>query len=118
MSPQSSDEMTLQFPPTPAVFFVLFALAEGEAHGYRIMQQVAVLSDGKVRMGPATLYTAIQRLVDQQLIEETEKDAGGRRRYYRLTHSGHTLLRAELERQAKVLQLARSKKLIPMEDAP
>jgi DNA-binding PadR family transcriptional regulator len=107
-------------PLSPVVFFVLFALADGEKHGYLIMQEVAVLSDRKLRMGPATLYTTIQRLVDQLLVEETDKaakEAGGRRRYYRLTRSGQELLRAELDRQAAVLRLALSKKLMPMEDA-
>jgi len=104
-------------PLSPVVFFVLFALGDGEKHGYAIMQEVAVLSDHKLRMGPATLYTTIQRLVDQLLVEETDKDAGGRRRYYRLTKSGQQILRAELERQADVIQLARLRKLMPMEDA-
>ena len=43
-------------PMTPAVFFVLLALAGGEKHGYAIMQEVTELSAGKVRMGPGTLY--------------------------------------------------------------
>jgi DNA-binding PadR family transcriptional regulator len=55
--------------------------------------------------------------VDQLLVEETEKEAGDRRRYYRLTGSGGQLLRAELDRQAVVLRLARTKKLLPMENA-
>jgi DNA-binding PadR family transcriptional regulator len=114
---QQSGGLAELLPLSPVVFFVLFALADGEKHGYLIMQQVGVLSDKKLRMGPATLYTTIQRLVDQLLVEETEKDAGGRRRYYRLTGSGQELLRAELDRQAAVLRLARDKKLMPMEDA-
>jgi DNA-binding PadR family transcriptional regulator len=109
-----SNEVADFLPLSPVVFFVLFALADGEKHGYLIMQQVSVLSDGKLRMGPATLYTTIQRLVDQLLVEETNKEAGGRRRYYRLTKLGQALLRAELDRQAAVLRLARSKKLIPL----
>jgi DNA-binding PadR family transcriptional regulator len=104
-------------PLSPVVFFVLFALADGEKHGYLIMQQVAMLSDRKLRMGPATLYTTIQRLVDQLLIEEVRKDAEDRRRYYRLTDSGLLVLRAELDRQAAVLRLARARKLMSMEDA-
>ena len=117
---QIPDDLSDLLPLSPVVFFVLFALAEGEMHGYRIMQQVAILSDQKLRMGPATLYTTIQRLVDQRLVEETDKDAGGRRRYYRLTGSGQTLFRAELDRQAAVLKLARSRNLIltPSEEAP
>src|SRR5580698_3634972 len=116
-----SNEPDALLPLSPVVFFVLFALADGEKHGYLIMQEVAVLSDRKLRMGPATLYTTIQRLVDQMLVEETDKEAGGRRRYYRLTRSGQELLRAELDRQAAVLRLARSKNLMPtlppLEDA-
>jgi DNA-binding PadR family transcriptional regulator len=104
-------------PLSPVVFFILFALADGEKHGYLIMQQVGILSDGKLRMGPATLYTTIQRLVGQFLVEETDKETGGRRRHYRLTDSGQQLLRAELDRQAAVLRLARSKMLMPTEDA-
>jgi|SRR5277367_1826277 len=102
-------------PLSPVVFFVLFALGDGEKHGYAIMQEVAVLSDRTLRMGPATLYTTVQRLVGQLLVEETDTDAGGRRRYYRLTQSGQQLLTAELERQAEVVRLARSKKLMPMQ---
>jgi DNA-binding PadR family transcriptional regulator len=119
MPPGSPNFETLAdlLPLSPVVFFVLFALGDGEKHGYAIMQEVAVLSDRKLRLGPATLYTTIQRLVDQLLIEETDTDAGGRRRYYRLTQSGQQLLTAELERQAEVVRLARTKRLMPMEDA-
>jgi DNA-binding PadR family transcriptional regulator len=115
--PTDSDTLVDLLPLSPVVFFVLFALADGEKHGYVIMQEVAVLSDRKLRMGPATLYTTIQRLVDQLLVEETEKEAADRRRYYRLTKSGRELLKAELDRQAVVVRLARAKKLMPMEDA-
>ena len=83
----------LQLPLTPAVFFILFALADGEKHGYAIMQDVGRLSGDKVRMGPATLYTTIQRLLDLSLIEETKSsiEEEGRRRYYRLTRAGKSL---------------------------
>ena len=80
-----NDVMRL-LPLTPAVFFILFALADGDKHGYAIMQEVSVLSDGKFRMGPGTLYTTIQRLLELSLIEETATEAGGRRR-------GHAPLR-------------------------
>jgi len=101
-------------PLTPAVFFILFALADGEKHGYAIMQQVASLSDRKVRMGPGTLYTTIQRLLLLALIEETargEKDE--RRRFYRLSRAGRVLLRAEIARMDAVLRIAQEKKLVP-----
>jgi DNA-binding PadR family transcriptional regulator len=94
------------FPLTPAVFFILFALAQGEKHGYAIMQQVSVLSDGKVRMGPGTLYTTIQRLLELALIEEIDADPGGRRRYYRLTRTGKVVFKAEVGRMDAVVRLA------------
>ncbi|MGD1210260.1 MAG: helix-turn-helix transcriptional regulator [Candidatus Acidiferrales bacterium] len=110
-----SDDQRKLMPLTPAVFFILFALADGEKHGYAIMQQVGVLSDGKVRMGPGTLYTTIQRLLGLSLIEETttsdERDE--RRRYYRLTRVGKAILQAEIGRMDAVLRIARQKKLVP-----
>jgi DNA-binding PadR family transcriptional regulator len=105
-------------PLTPAVFFILFALADGEKHGYAIMQQTNKLSEGKFRMGPGTLYTTIQRLLDFCLIEEFSgsNDAGirdSRRRYYRLTRQGKTLLDLEINRMGAVLRLASEKRLWP-----
>jgi DNA-binding PadR family transcriptional regulator len=103
-------------PLTPAVFFVLFSLAEGEKHGYAIMQETAKLSDGKFRMGPGTLYTTLQRLLDLGIIEELARHSGAddsRRRYYRLTGNGKALLETDLERMDSVIRLARRRKLVP-----
>jgi len=118
MPPKTSpvpDDLQHLFPLTPAVFFILFALAAGEKHGYAIMKEVAVLSDNKVHMGPGTLYTTIQRLLEFSLIEETEAETGTRRRYYRLTRTGRIVLRAELSRMNAVLRLALEHKLLPQE---
>lgn len=112
------DDLQQMLPLTPAVFFVLLALADGEKHGYAIMQEVASLSADKVRMGPGTLYTTVQRLLDLSLIEETQgsgerSDHESRRRYYRLTRAGKVLLGAEISRMESVVHLARQKKLVP-----
>jgi DNA-binding PadR family transcriptional regulator len=116
MNPSVSlnNDLREMLPLSAAAFFVLFALADGEKHGYLIMQEVKVLSDGKLQMGPATLYTTIQRLADQSFIEEVENDSRGRRRNYRLTRAGKQLLNAELSRQNEVLLLAKAKKLFPL----
>jgi DNA-binding PadR family transcriptional regulator len=116
MNPSASLNNDLQemLPLSPAIFFVLFALADGEKHGYVIMQQVKVLSDGKLQMGPENLYTTIQKLADQSLIEEVENDSKDRRRNYRLTRTGKQLLNAELSRQNEVLLLAKAKKVFPL----
>ncbi len=99
----------------PAAFYILFALGEGEKHGYAIMQDVRELSDGKFRMGPATLYTNIQRLLEQGFIDlvdhpDGEKEADSRRRYYRLGKTGSHALRQELDRMRDLL--LRSKRLV------
>ena len=100
-------------PLTPAVFHILVALANGEAHGYAIMQSVAQRSMGSVRLGAGTLYGAIGRLLHDALIEESgerpdpEMD-DSRRRYYRLTDLGERVLAAETKRMADLVRAARS----------
>src|SRR5260370_28290539 len=102
------DDLQYLLPLTPAVFFILFALAGGEKHGYAIMQTVSRISDNQFRMGPGTLYTTIQRLLDLDLIEETE-NAGGqsdhesRRRYYKRTRTRKAVLAAHIRRIESVL---------------
>jgi DNA-binding PadR family transcriptional regulator len=81
------------------------------------MQDVTILSDRQVRMGPATLYTTIQRLLDLALIVETakSKEDSGRRRYYQLTRAGKALLETEIGRMQSLVRLARHKNLKPLE---
>ncbi|MEO8693296.1 MAG: PadR family transcriptional regulator [Acidimicrobiales bacterium] len=99
------------FLPLPqAQFHVLVALTEGERHGYAIMQAVESSSDGVVRMGPATLYGTLKRLVDSGLAEETAHrpaDDDERRRYYRLTGLGRRVCAAEADRLAGLVRIAR-----------
>lgn len=108
-----SEELMQLLPLTPAVFFVLFALSEGEKHGYAIMREVKQLSDGRVTMGPGTLYTTIQRLLTLEAIEETTEPSEERRRYYRLTRSGFALLKTDLANLDSVLKLAKARNLVP-----
>ncbi len=101
-------------PLTPAVFFVLFALADGDKHGYATMQQMAELSKGEFRRGPGTLYSTLQRLLVLALIEEVEAAEAAarresRRREYRLAARGKLLLESEFTRMDSVLRLARKK---------
>jgi DNA-binding PadR family transcriptional regulator len=100
-------------PLTPAVFFTLFALSNGEKHGYAIMQETEQLSGGKFHMGPGTLYTTIQRLWSLGLITEVEGAAEGdpRRRYYRLTEPGKSLLDLEIGRMRDLVTLAKGRKV-------
>jgi DNA-binding PadR family transcriptional regulator len=110
------EELRPLLPLKPAVFYVLFALSDGEKHGYAIMQETSALSDCKFCMGPATLYTTLQRLLDLGLIEEvggSRSAEDSRRRYYRLMGNGKSLLEAELARMDSVVRLARRRRLVP-----
>jgi len=83
-----------------ATFLILTALADGSQHGYGIITEVAQISGGRVRLRAGTLYTALDRLRADKLIEvDREEIVEGRlRRYYRLTPSGTTVLSAEAAR--------------------
>jgi len=101
------------FLPLPqAQFHVLVALTTGERHGYAIMQDVEASSGGTVRMGPATLYGTLKKLVDQGLAEELARqpadDGDKRRRYYRLTGLGQRVCAAEADRLAGLVRIAKT----------
>lgn len=101
------------FLPLPqAQFHVLVALTGGEMHGYAIMQAVEDSSGGIVRMGPATLYGTLKRLVDSGLAEELDDSPSPgddqRRRYYRLTNIGVKVCTAESGRLSRLVQRTRS----------
>lgn len=89
--------------PLPAAsLHLVLALLQGESHGYALLQRVAELSDGAVRMGPGTLYGTLNRLLLDGLIVETTDDQpreeSERRRYYRLTVDGQQVATSELAR--------------------
>ncbi len=103
--------------PLPAAAFqILLSLADGDLHGYGIMRQVADQTDGRMRLGPGTLYSSIQSLLEEKFIEEVDRREDAklgqeRRRYYRLTPAGRKLARAEAERLAALLRVARTRKI-------
>jgi DNA-binding PadR family transcriptional regulator len=98
--------------PTRAEFHVLLALQHGARHGYGVMQDVEAMSDGRVRLGPGTLYTAIKRLVSAGLIEECDSDAE-RRRCYRLTRKGRSVAEDEARQLSDLVRIARKRGLLP-----
>ena len=104
-------------PLTPAVFYILLVLAEGDRHGYAIMQEATQRSGGALRLGPGTLYAAISRLLKDGLIEELEERPApelddSRRRYYRLSDRGSLVLAAEAKRLAELARQARSSRAV------
>jgi DNA-binding PadR family transcriptional regulator len=102
---------------TPAMFHILLALADGQRHGYAIMQEVDRDTHGEMRLPPGTLYRSIKRLLGDGLIEEASAPAGEesddeRRRYYEITAAGREVAQGEARRLADIVGLARSKKLL------
>src|SRR3984885_2613501 len=90
-------------------FHILLSLAGGEQHGYGIMQDVLNRTTGKVRLWPATLYGSIKRLIEAELIEESDERPApelddARRRYYRLTTLGREVLDGECERLQELVR--------------
>ena len=103
-------------PLTPAVLHILLALSTEERHGYGIMKQVESESQGKVKMGPGTLYGSLGRMIEAGLIRESDKKVDPRldderRIYYAITAPGQMTLAAELERYREVVAVARRKQL-------
>jgi DNA-binding PadR family transcriptional regulator len=104
--------------PLPsAAFQILLALADENRHGYGIMRQIEEQSGGRVRLGPGTLYSSVQSLLEEKLIEEVDAPGDGeapnseRRRYYQLTAGGRKVARSEADRLADLLRMARARRI-------
>lgn len=103
-------------PLTPAVFHILLALMDQERHGYGIMKEVELQTEGEMILRPGTLYQAIKRMLDIGLVKETDDRPDPslddeRRRYYRVTGLGRKVASAEVERLHKLLRLAHKKQV-------
>ena len=105
-------------PLTPLSLAVLLALADGARHGYAILKE---LEQGEPRVvtGAGTLYAALERMLGEGLVAESEGTAdddgsgGPRRRYFALTPFGRDVARAELLRMAQLIAVGRAKRLVP-----
>ena len=109
---------TTNAPLTPAVLHILLTLSTKERHGYGIMKQVESDSQGKVNMGPGTLYGSIGRMIEAGLIRESDKKTDPemddeRRIYYTITGLGQKALASELQRYREVVAVAKQKRLSP-----
>lgn len=117
VSDKDTERVAAVLPLTRAVFHILLVLAERARHGYGIMQEVERLTDGRVTLGPGTLYRSLQRLRAEGLIEEVggpadEPVEDDRRRTYGLTDAGLAIARAEAARLAALVRVARARGLL------
>jgi PadR family transcriptional regulator len=92
-------------------YLILLALSGGPLHGYAIIGEVAEISAGRTRLGPGTLYTALDRLAETGLVSVSGEEIvdGRHRRYYRLTDAGAESLAGETERLSALARAARSR---------
>lgn len=112
-----SEDIQPLLPLTPTVFHMLLALADGEKHGYGIMQAVAEETRGQMQIRTGSLYGSIRRMLEAGLIEETSERPDPalddeRRRYYGLTGFGRRVLTAEAARIAQAMAVIRGKRIL------
>ena len=89
-------------------FFILLSLASGPKHGYAVLKDTEELSRGKISLSTSTLYTALNRLLNQGLIERSDAGQNGSgpglpRKVYRLNERGRRILNAEAKRMQDIL---------------
>jgi DNA-binding PadR family transcriptional regulator len=104
-------------PLSHAQFHILLVLTKGKNHGYGIMKEIEAETRGRFKLGPATLYRSIKRMLDVNLIEETDEQPDPeindeRRRYYRLLKFGRRVVTAEAQRLDELVKIARVRHLI------
>lgn len=102
-------------PLTESYFYILLCLYHGPNHGYGIMQETAKLSDNEVKIGSGTMYGATGNMMKKGWIQETVslQPEDSRRRLYKLTDAGRSVLLQEIERLRHLLNGA--KKVLNME---
>jgi DNA-binding PadR family transcriptional regulator len=110
--------MSNSAPPThtplkPSVFHILLALSQGQMHGLAIADSVEEETGGQIRLGPGTLYRSLKEMAEARLVQQVKVgDEDPRRKIYEIRGEGRTLVRAEAERLARVVEVARSRKVL------
>jgi DNA-binding PadR family transcriptional regulator len=113
-----TDDPTTLLPLPPVTFHILVALADGDRHGYAIIQDISARTGGALVIQAGTLYRSIQRMLEQGLVAETrdrpaQDDDDERRRYYRITPFGRAVAQAEARRLTQMVKLARACGFVP-----
>lgn len=99
-------------------YYILTALtARGTLHGYAIAEEAAKQSKGNVKITAGTLYGALDRLVDQGMIEVDREETvdGRRRRCYRITKSGEAAVQNEVIRMRVAIDAANNSTRLPLD---
>src|SRR5258707_11936356 len=106
-----SEDLSPFLPLSPATLHILLALAAEDRHGYGIMLEVSRQSQGQYKIGPGTLYDNLQKMMNLAMVEEAPsppENDNPRRRYYRLTSLGRSVLSAEVARLERMIRDAKA----------
>ena len=111
--PRAAEDL---LPLRPVIFQVLLSLADADRHGYAIVNDIADRSAAKLQLEPGNLYRHLKLMLDDGLIEESERRGvpgkdDERRRYYRITKFGRQVALAEVARLEAVALDARARLL-------
>ena len=120
MSPRrrsNPDDPGSFLPLKPRVFLMLLVLAQGQRHGYALKEELLRRTDGRLNLGPGTLYRTIHGLLEDGLIAESDErpepqSDDERRRYYHVTDLGRRVASAEAARLSELVDLARTEGLL------
>jgi DNA-binding PadR family transcriptional regulator len=115
--PARPNDVDRLLPLKPVAFQILLSLADGERHGYAITQDIAGRTSARMRLEPGNLYRSLKSMLDDGLIEESERRPAPdlddeRRRYYRITPLGRRVAMAETSRLEAVVNEAKAKKWV------
>src|SRR5579864_9538190 len=111
-APRPTRPTTPHEPLTPPALHILLALVDADRHGLGIPEHVQTFTQGRITLGPGTLYGAIKRLLELGFLEDApDRPKKGqddpRRRYYHLTAPGRRAVQAEARAMAQVVDVAR-----------
>jgi DNA-binding PadR family transcriptional regulator len=103
-------DVQASLPLTEATYFIMLSLAAGPKHGYAILKDVEVASEGRVLLSTGTLYGGLRRFLQDRWIERLDdpamKQTGRPRKVYTLTNLGQTILEAEIARLRALVSAA------------
>ena len=104
-------DIEANLPLREATFLVLLSLASGPRHGYAILKDTEMLSEGRVKLSTGTLYGAIKRFLDREWIRRVdinvELENRRIRKEYELTDLGRRIFEAEVVRLESLVTIAR-----------
>ena len=106
------DNILSHLPLREPTFFILLSLSPGPKHGYAILKEVEILSEGRLKLSTGTLYGAIKRLLDQGWIRRVDdplpNNTDRERKFYDLTELGRRVLNTEIERLQNLVNVAQT----------